>query len=152
MWRAVFFGVIASVALGAVPVRAACDSPEDIQAVADTRAKAAQMCSCEAAITHGEYVHCVARVANGEVTAKRLDRFCRKPVVKCASKSICGRPAGQYPCCRTDRYGTTRCKVRLPSQCRAGLAGSACQSLTKESCCEACVGTSCASPSGAFLE
>jgi hypothetical protein len=138
--------------MSAGPAFAACDSPEDIQAVADTRALADTRCNCVTALTHGEYVRCVARVANEEVVAGRLDRFCRRPIVKCAAKSTCGRPQGYYPCCRTDRYGKTRCKVRLPSQCRAGLAGSACWSTTVASCCDACIGTTCASPSGAFLE
>jgi len=152
MWRALVLSILGSLVLGGAPARAACDSPADLLAVANTRNLAEQQCTCELAVNHGDYVRCVARVANGEVQHQRLDRFCRRPVVKCAAKSTCGRPPGQFPCCRTDRFGTTRCKVRLPDQCRAGLAGTACQSLTKASCCDACIGASCASPSGAFLD
>src|SRR5262249_32291564 len=154
MWRALVLSILGSLVLGGAPARAACDSPEDLQAVANTRALIDQKCTCELAVSHSDYVRCAAKVANGEVAAQpsRLNRFCRRPVLKCAAKSTCGRPAGQYPCCRTDRFGTTRCKVRLPKQCNAGLGGTACQSTTKASCCDACVGSSCASPSGAFLD
>lgn len=134
------------------PAHAACDSPEDIAAVAATRALADTRCDCATALTHGEYVRCVTRVANEEVGAGRLDRFCRRHVRKCAAKSTCGRPTSYYPCCRTDRYAVTRCRVHLAEKCRAGLAGSACYSVTERSCCDACIGQSCASPSGAFLD
>lgn len=155
MWRASLRTVLTlTVALLLSPAAAfgACASPEELAQVAATRALAEERCVCATALTHGEYVRCVSRVANEEVTHGRLDRTCRRPVVKCAAKSTCGRPVGYYPCCRTDRYGKTRCKIRLPHQCRAGLAGSACYSTTVASCCDACIGTTCASPSGAFLE
>lgn len=148
----VLFGVLFTLGLTAGPAFAQCDSAQDLAQVAATRALIATQCSCTGALTHGRYVRCAAQTANAEMVAGRLDRTCRKRVIKCAARSTCGRPAGYFPCCKTNRLGQTKCKVRLPEQCRSGPGGSHCISMHKESCCDACIGTSCASPSGAFVD
>jgi hypothetical protein len=153
MLRLVLGGLLLGSLFMAAPARALCDSPEDLAAVANTRALVEQRCNCEGAITHGQYVKCVAQVANEEMSALRLPRECRKVVIKCGARSTCGRPAGFYPCCKTNRLGKVKCKVRLPEQCRSGPGGSHCVSFTKKSCCDACLGVgTCASPSGAFVD
>jgi hypothetical protein len=146
------FGVLVALGLTTGPAFAQCDSPEELDQVAMVRRLVADTCACETAVTHGKYVRCAAQVANAELVAGRLERLCRKVVVKCAARSTCGRPAGYHPCCKTNRYGKTKCKVRLPEQCRSGPGGSHCVSFTKQSCCDGCIGTSCASPSGAFVD
>jgi hypothetical protein len=146
------FSVLITLGLMTSPAFAQCDSAEELAQVAATRALVAQQCSCALAVTHGKFVRCAAQVANAELIAGRLDRLCRKVVVKCAGRSTCGRPPTYHPCCKTNRYGKTKCKTRLEEQCRSGPGGSHCMSFHQESCCDACIGPSCASPSGAFVD
>jgi hypothetical protein len=129
-----------------------CDTQQDLAAVAATRAKVDQNCECENAVSKSTYISCVKTIANDDVAALLLDRKCRKVVLKCAKRSICGKPAGVWPCCRTNRLGKTICKVRLPEQCQSGPGGSHCVGFGVRSCCDACLGGGqCASPSSAFV-
>jgi len=153
MNRWAFMGALLGVVLAAGPGWAQCTTAEDLAAVAATRARVAQQCDCANAVTDGQYKKCALGVANTDVTNLVLPRKCRKVVIKCAARSICGRPIGYHPCCRTNRLGKTRCKIMPPGLCKSGPGGSHCFSLTKISCCDACEGPGlCASPSGAFVE
>src|SRR5205823_1457129 len=91
---------------------ARCDDPA---AVCAARAVADAQCNCATATTHGQYVKCVSQAAQGEVNAARLPRGCKANVVRCASRSTCGKP-GFVTCCRTDVGGVT---------CPGGSAGGA---------------------------
>ena len=153
MIRLAFVGALLGVVLAAGPGWAQCTTAEDLAAVAATRARVDQQCPCAAAITDGAYKKCALTVANEDIVALKLPQKCRKVVAKCAARSICGRPIGYHPCCRTNRLGKTRCKIMPPGLCKSGPGGSHCFSLTKISCCDACEGPGlCASPSGAFVE
>jgi hypothetical protein len=153
MIRLAFVGALLGLVLAAGSGWAQCTSTADLEAVAATRERVAQQCNCANAVTDGQYKKCALGVANTDVTALLLPRKCRKVVVKCAARSICGRPIGYHPCCRTNRLGKTRCKIVPPGLCKSGPGGSHCFSLTKISCCDACEGPGmCASPSGAFVE
>jgi hypothetical protein len=126
---------------------AVCDSPEDFAAVANTRAAIDANCDCANAISRSAYLRCAKNVANEEIVALRLERTCRKTVLKCAKRSTCGKPVGVWPCCKTNRYGRTSCKIRLPEQCRSGPGGSHCVGIGVRSCCDACLGLGqCAPP------
>ena len=121
-----------------------CESDDPCTcAAAATRAAADAQCDCTAARNHGSYVQCVADVANADVAAGRLPRECRGDIVKCASRSTCGKP-GFSTCCRTDARGKTKCHVKRDGRCRAPRGGHACAG-TKSSCCDACVSGGCAS-------
>jgi hypothetical protein len=145
--------VLLAIALAAASASAQCESPEDLAAVAASRGIVNMRCACDTAVPHGQYVRCASTVANEEMVALRLPRQCRKVVVKCAAKSTCGKPVGFHPCCKTNRLGKVKCKIRLPEQCRSGPGGAHCVSFTKKSCCDSCTGVgTCASPSGAFVD
>ena len=117
------------------------DRPGDAQAVADARAAAAAECDCATASSHTGYVDCVARVANAAVRAGRLRLHCRPAVVRCATRSTCGRP-GAVTCCRTRADGTRRCSVSSAALCTSPVGGSACVG-DEPSCCDACGAGSC---------
>jgi hypothetical protein len=153
MKRLALLGALLGSLVGAGTASSQCTTAEDLLAVAATRARIDQQCDCANAITDGLYKKCALGVANGDVTALRLPRQCRKIVIKCAARSTCGRPIGYHPCCKTNRLGKTRCKIVPPGLCKSGPGGSHCFSLTKISCCDACTGPGmCASPSGAFID
>jgi len=116
------------------------------QQVIDVRAAMDRDCNCNAA-SRSEYYRCVKTVINNEILALRLARECRRTVLKCAKRSTCGRPVGQWPCCKTNRFGKTSCKVKVPGQCRSGSGGSHCVGVGVRSCCDACLGLGqCAPP------
>ena len=117
------------------------DRPGDAQAVADARGAAAAECDCATASSHTGYVDCVARVANAAVRAGRLRLHCRPAVVRCATRSTCGRP-GAVTCCRTRADGTRRCSVSSAALCTSPVGGSACVG-DEPSCCDACGAGSC---------
>jgi len=78
--------------------------------VAAVRAAAGQQCDCAGAANHGEYVRCVAGVANEAVAQGMLQPTCRGGIVRCAARSTCGRD-GFVTCCRTSasgRHGAVR--------------------------------------------
>lgn len=119
------------------------ESPCDAQAVAATRAMAETECDCTGAANNSFYVRCASELADREAAAGRLPDQCRSEVVRCSSSSVCGRP-GWISCCRTNARGITRCRPKRSAvRCRAPHHGSACTS-PRASCCDACVGTSCA--------
>ena|SRR6516165_8334564 len=179
MIRLAFVGALLGVVLAAGPGWAQCTSSTDLAAVAATRGRVAQQCDCANAVTDGQYKKCALTVANTDLTTAHciggpnsgkvcttdgncgglagscvvLPQKCRKVVVKCAARSICGRPLGYHPCCRWNRLGKPRCKVLPVNLCKSGPGGAHCVSFTENSCCDACGGPGvCASPSGAFVE
>lgn len=126
-------------------VPAPCESADPCACdVAAARAAAAGACDCAAATDHGAYVACVSHSANAEVTAGRLAPRCRGQVVRCASRSTCGKP-GFSTCCRTNARGVTKCHIKRDGRCRAPARGGACTG-TKTSCCDACTPSGCAAP------
>lgn len=119
------------------------ESPCDAQAAAATRAKAEAQCDCTNAPGNSYYVRCASTVADQEAAAGRLPAQCRNEIVRCSSNSACGRP-GYVSCCRTNKRGMTRCRPKRDAvRCHPPHEGSSCTS-PKASCCDACVGTSCA--------
>jgi len=114
---------------------AACTNPG---AVATTRAQADQKCHCASATDHGQYVKCVAEVANDAVTAGTLPTTCKGAVKKCAAKSTCGKP-GFVSCCVT-KNGVTKCKISKDSATCAAKGGSV---GNCPSCCDACTPGGC---------
>jgi hypothetical protein len=128
------------------PASPACgDSPGDAQAVAETRAAAEVRCDGAGAADHGQYVRCVAQVANQAARAGQLPRSCRGAVARCAAHSTCGRQ-GAVACCRTDEKGASKCRiVQDAARCTARAGVSACVS-DHASCCDACPGGGCAPP------
>src|SRR5881628_1923139 len=117
--------------------------PNDATEVAAARA-AAEQCDCAGSRNHGQYVKCVAGVANDAVGHWQLRQACRAGVIRCAARSTCGRP-DFFTCCRTTASGRTLCSTkRNTAACRAPRDGSACAS-TEASCCDACTQGACAS-------
>ena len=125
---------------------ATCDTPEELDQVAAVRALIDTGCTCDTSVPRSDYLRCAKTIANAEIAALRLDPTCRKNLLKCAKRSTCGRPVGLWPCCKTNRFGKTSCKVRLPEQCRSGPGGSHCVGIGVRSCCDACLGLGQCSP------
>ena len=121
------------------------------------------VCPCEDAASHGEYVHCVAHAAKELVADGTIAHRCRGRVVRLAAQSVCGR-ANAVTClvptsscaddgtcindpstdCGVDTDCGTECETTTPDGCDAanGIASPA----------GGCASASCFSPSGAFLE
>src|SRR5689334_5468968 len=112
--------------------------------IVTVRATVEGTCGCLAATSHGAYVHCVAHAAKGLLH----NRKCLGAVVRCAARSTCGR-TGFVTCCRTSASGKTSCSIKH-GHCKAPKHGSACVG-TASSCCDACGGGGCASPSTTTL-
>jgi hypothetical protein len=121
-----------AVLTSAVPAHAHCDpsTDPDKSDIANARAAVAANCDCAGALTHGAYVSCAAT----QVNTVLVNRSCAGSVKKCASHSICGKPAGAVTCCTTTAKGT-KCKIkRDAAHCTARLGTvGACTS-----CCDAC--------------
>ena len=121
------------------------ERPGDAEGVAATRAAADARCDCTTAARHGAYVECVARVANDEMRAGRLRPGCRASVVRCATRSTCGRP-GSVACCFEPGgapTGVFKCAIRSSSaQCTPPPHPGACLS-DRPSCCDACTSGTC---------
>ena len=121
------------------------DRPGDVCEVAAARATVASQCDCAGAPDHGTHVRCAAGVADTAVAENRLAPTCRNEVVRCASKSTCGR-TGRVTCCRVGADGRKRCGVKHEgSSCRAPQGGRACLG-TATSCCDACTAPACPTP------
>jgi len=119
----------------------------DDAAVAAARAAAETQCSCDSARNHGQYVSCVAQVANELAASGDLPNQCTGDVVHCAANSTCGKP-GAITCCRVDKRGRVKCSIKSKaSQCKAPNGGQACAG-TAASCCDSC---GAGSAGGAFV-
>jgi hypothetical protein len=109
----------------------------DDAAVAAARAAADAECGCATAENHGQYVSCVADVADDRVGDGLLPQECKGAVTSCAARSTCGKPDA-VTCCRIDRKGKVKCSIkRSAAKCKAPKDGSACVGTTA-SCCDAC--------------
>ena len=115
-----------------------CGAPEacaDDPALSRTRAAVAAQCDCATAARRSLYLRCVRDAVAAEVAAGRLPAACSWDLVRCASRSTCGRP-GAVTCYRTDAAGAASCKVRrAASACRAPRGGTAAVGDTT-SCCD----------------
>src|SRR5581483_6101547 len=56
-----------------------------------------QVCPCEGAASHGQYVRCVAHAVKDLAASGIVARGCRGKVVSCAARSACGHP-GRVSC------------------------------------------------------
>jgi hypothetical protein len=119
------------------------DAPGDAAALASARAAIQTSCGCPTtAGSRAAYLSCARGVTANLVTSGALPSSCRSSVVRCASKSTCGRP-GAVSCCRTSRTGKTTCSVvGSAARCKAPAGGSACVGQYA-SCCDACTATGC---------
>ena len=121
------------------------ERPGDVCEVAAARATVASECDCAGAPDHGTHVRCAAAVADATVAEGRLAGACRKEVVRCASKSTCGRP-DRTTCCRVGADGRRRCSIkREGAACPVPRDGAACLG-TATSCCDACTAPVCPAP------
>ena len=141
----VCLGVSAPQCAALAPAGRCFSRPGDACEIAAARARVAATCDCAGAPSHGTYVRCAADVADAAVAANQLAASCRKEVVRCASRSTCGRP-GSVTCCRSDAAGRTTCDIkRDAAACRPRRGGTACLG-TATSCCDACTAPACATP------
>jgi len=122
--------------LWAAPAFARCgDQAGDADAIATVRDRVAKQCDCASAFSHGSYVRCASAVVRTAVGLGDLRSQCRSTVVRCASKSTCGRPGAVI--CRRTRGTRVRCGVkRDATHCRGTVASPAC-AVAVASCCDA---------------
>jgi hypothetical protein len=119
------------------------DNATDFDAVAATRAQVAMQCPCAEATSNAAYRSCTAGVVSVAVASTALPPQCARQVKLCSLRSICGRPAGAVPCCRTNARGVTRCSIRRSAaRCTAPRGGTACTSGFT-SCCDSCTAGGC---------
>lgn len=119
--------------------------PGDVCEIAAARARVGEACDCAGASSHGMHVRCAGGVADAAVAANQLAPACRAEIVRCASRSTCGRP-GRVTCCRTDAAGRKTCDLeRSGAACRPRRGGTACIG-SAASCCDACTAPACAAP------
>src|SRR5947207_12615042 len=85
--------------ISTAPGHATCDpsTDPDKSDIANARAAVAANCDCAGATSHGDYVSCAVQQANTVL----INKDCARAVKKCASHSICGKPAGAVTCCIT---------------------------------------------------
>ena len=137
-------GVAAVVLLTALDAHARCgDAPSDAAAIAAARAEIQTTCGCPTTSgSRSAYLSCARGVTANRVASGQLPASCRSSVMRCASKSSCGRP-GAVSCCRTNRSGKTTCSVvTSAARCKAPAGGSACVGQYTN-CCDACTATGC---------
>lgn len=148
----ILLATLASSAIGAASAAARCyDDLGDADEVAAVREQVEDTCGCEGYERRGDYMRCVRDVVKAAVDAGDLQRQCKSAVMRCASRSTCGRKPGYVTCCRTNGNGRHSCAIkRGESRCRAPRNGSACVSGWASSCdaCDngACVPTPTPSP------
>src|SRR5207248_10603031 len=95
---------------------------------------------CGQATSHGAYVSCVRRVVSAALEAGTLPHQCKRSVVHCAVRSMCGRSAAARGCAAGN--DTARCRVvRSASRCANGTV------VTAASCCDPCGGSTTTSSS-----
>src|SRR5262245_58284110 len=83
--------------------------------LADALTDLAEVCPCDQAVNHGQYVSCASHWAYRAVKEKSLPRACRRLVRKNTVRSICGKP-NFVTCCRTGVLGT-RCIIKTEKAC-----------------------------------
>lgn len=89
-----------------------------------------QSCPCDGAINHGQHVRCVARALRQLAADGTIPRRCRGAIVRCAARSICGKPA--FVAC--ERPGAI-CRIAPSMDVCEGAGGTV---LDQASCCAAC--------------
>ena len=113
---------------------AACADPA---AAAAVRQQIASVCVCTQATNHGQYVSCVAHQVK-QAVANGLPTNCKGAVVRCASRSTCGKKAGFVTCC-----------FAFPGTCTTGLCQDGTTACVDASTCP--VVTKCRTKSSADL-
>jgi hypothetical protein len=136
-------GLVAGLFLSAAAAHAKpCDDPS---ALLKARQAAETQCACVATTRH-RYLSCVSRVAHEAVVSDALPRRCKAAVMRCAHRSVCGKP-DSVTCCGTTPEGTTTCAVRRSA--RACLAhppkGGHSYVSSFRSVCDACAAGDCTS-------
>jgi hypothetical protein len=80
--------------------------------VSDVRAAVSQACSCGAFPNHGQYMKCVRE----QKRTLRKQGCDTSGVVRCAARSICGKPKSPIVCCKKNGRPTvtsaTKCTAR----------------------------------------
>lgn len=112
---------ILAVLVSASLADAKCDaSGADAADVAAARTAVAAACDCAGAVSHGAYVHC----ADSNAQATLANEGCVGAVVRCATRSTCGRP-NAIACCQTRADGVTLASIKGSVRaCRVPAGGS----------------------------
>ena len=149
-----FVLLLATLAVSIVPGRAQEADPCEVARCA-LQASLAE-CNCATADNHGRYVSCVTHKIREIIaqTPEELPVRCKGKLVRCAARSVCGKP-GFVTCnipvsscvsgfcannttqvCLTDLDCGTRCKIKS-SDVRCTAAGGAVGA--SPTCCSSCV-------------
>src|SRR5262245_39710290 len=126
--RFVYGGALAALLLSSLPTSASaqCVNAKCTNAAAIDQARGIiqSTCGCtRAGQTHGTYQKCVKKtLAAANLTALIPDKPCRKLIMKCESKSICGRTTSSV-CCAVKKNGTLKKSiVKTATKCKNGSA------------------------------
>ena len=86
-------------------------------------------CPCEAAVNHGRFTSCVARVVNRAAREGRIPKPCRGKINGCYLRSLCGKSAGAVLCDQPGDGPGGRCRpLGTEAECtrKGGAVVSAC--------------------------
>lgn len=104
----------------------------DDEAVDLVRTEIRTLCDCTGAAKPKVYKKCAKSVVKEAIRDDRLPKACKRGVMKCESKSICGRE-GAVACCLTKRNGKVKATIaKSTEKCRGEVcightsAGDAC--------------------------
>lgn len=87
-------------------------SPVDCEAArCAVQSAVGQGCPCAEGATRSEHFRCVARVVRDLVRDGTVPLACRRSIKHCATRSVCGRPAGAVACDIPEVMGT--CAIGL---------------------------------------
>jgi len=104
----------------------------DQPAVQAVRDEIRTLCDCSGADKPKTYKKCAKSLVKAAVAGGVLPKGCKRGVMKCEAKSICGR-SGAVACCATKRNGKVKARIaKSPEKCRGEVcighnsAGDAC--------------------------
>jgi hypothetical protein len=126
--RFVYGGAMAALLLSSLATSASAECVNakctNATAIEQARGIIQSACGCtRAGQTHGTYQKCVkGQLKLADLTALIPDKPCRKLIMKCESRSICGRTTSSV-CCRLKKNGTLKASiVKSATKCKNGDA------------------------------
>jgi hypothetical protein len=128
--RFVYGGALAALLLSSLATSASaqCTNAKctDAAAIEQARSIIQSTCGCtRAGQTHGTYQKCVKKTLKAaNLTALIPSKPCRKLIMKCESKSICGRTTSSV-CCTLKKNGTLKKSiVKSADKCKGSACGA----------------------------
>jgi len=88
----------------------------DLTAIDNTRAVVSAACDCSGIDSHRAYVKCAKEIIASNVKDGTLQRQCKRPVLRCESRSTCGKAKAKI-CCVTSPKGKVKALAIRGAKC-----------------------------------